>query len=165
MRDKLILIDGHSIINRAFYGMPDLTNSKGVHTGAGRRADRIGQARQFLVAGQCVQRQVHAAPARMGENHALLQLLRRKVQRRRAQPEFRHAAVYGIRPITDRIAQPFEIAGGAQQFRYLQHISFTPKSAAGARGPRGEILLPVQPAALAFFAFSQLALCSLTVCA
>jgi DNA polymerase-1 len=34
MRDKLILIDGHSIINRAFYGMPDLTNSKGVHTGA-----------------------------------------------------------------------------------------------------------------------------------
>lgn len=31
---KLILIDGHSMINRAFYGMPDLTNSKGVHTGA-----------------------------------------------------------------------------------------------------------------------------------
>lgn len=34
MHKKLILIDGHSIINRAFYGMPDLTNSKGVHTGA-----------------------------------------------------------------------------------------------------------------------------------
>ena len=34
MQKKLILIDGHSIINRAFYGMPDLTNSKGVHTGA-----------------------------------------------------------------------------------------------------------------------------------
>ncbi len=32
--NKLLLIDGHSIINRAFYGMPDLTNSKGVHTGA-----------------------------------------------------------------------------------------------------------------------------------
>lgn len=31
---KLLLIDGHSIINRAFYGVPDLTNSKGVHTGA-----------------------------------------------------------------------------------------------------------------------------------
>lgn len=31
---KLVLFDGHSIINRAFYGMPDLTNSKGVHTGA-----------------------------------------------------------------------------------------------------------------------------------
>lgn len=31
---KLVLIDGHSILNRAFYGMPDLTNSRGVHTGA-----------------------------------------------------------------------------------------------------------------------------------
>ncbi len=31
---KIVLIDGHSIINRAFYGMPDLTNSRGVHTGA-----------------------------------------------------------------------------------------------------------------------------------
>lgn len=29
-----MLIDGHSILNRAFYGMPDLTNVKGVHTGA-----------------------------------------------------------------------------------------------------------------------------------
>lgn len=34
MSEKLVLIDGHSILNRAFYGMPDLTNSKGVHTGA-----------------------------------------------------------------------------------------------------------------------------------
>ena len=34
MSEKLLLIDGHSIINRAFYGMPDLTNSEGVHTGA-----------------------------------------------------------------------------------------------------------------------------------
>ncbi len=34
MKDKILLIDGHSIINRAFYGMPDLTNSEGVHTGA-----------------------------------------------------------------------------------------------------------------------------------
>ena len=33
-KKKLVLIDGHSILNRAFYGMPDLTNSKGVHTGA-----------------------------------------------------------------------------------------------------------------------------------
>ncbi|MBR3306709.1 MAG: DNA polymerase I [Lachnospiraceae bacterium] len=31
---KLVLIDGHSIINRAFYGLPDLTNSEGLHTGA-----------------------------------------------------------------------------------------------------------------------------------
>ncbi len=31
---KLILIDGHSILNRAFYGLPDLTNAKGAHTGA-----------------------------------------------------------------------------------------------------------------------------------
>ena len=31
---KLVLIDGHSILNRAFYGMPDLTNAAGVHTGA-----------------------------------------------------------------------------------------------------------------------------------
>ncbi len=34
MQEKLLLIDGHSIINRAFYGVPDLTNSEGVHTGA-----------------------------------------------------------------------------------------------------------------------------------
>ncbi len=31
---KLLLIDGHSIANRAFYGLPDLTNSNGEHTGA-----------------------------------------------------------------------------------------------------------------------------------
>lgn len=34
MAEKLILIDGHSILNRAFYGVPDLTNSEGVHTNA-----------------------------------------------------------------------------------------------------------------------------------
>ena len=33
-KKKLLLVDGHSILNRAFYGMPDLTNAKGVHTGA-----------------------------------------------------------------------------------------------------------------------------------
>lgn len=31
---KLLLMDGHSIANRAFYGVPDLTNSAGEHTGA-----------------------------------------------------------------------------------------------------------------------------------
>lgn len=31
---KLLLIDGHSILNRAFYGLPDLTNSQGLHTNA-----------------------------------------------------------------------------------------------------------------------------------
>lgn len=31
---KLILIDGHSILNRAFYGVPDLTNAEGIHTNA-----------------------------------------------------------------------------------------------------------------------------------
>lgn len=31
---KLILIDGHSILNRAFYGIPDLTNAEGIHTNA-----------------------------------------------------------------------------------------------------------------------------------
>ena len=30
--EKILLIDGHSIINRAFYGVPDLTNSQGLHT-------------------------------------------------------------------------------------------------------------------------------------
>lgn len=34
MAEKLVLIDGHSILNRAFYGLPDLTNSEGLHTGA-----------------------------------------------------------------------------------------------------------------------------------
>ena len=31
---KVVLIDGHSILNRAFYGVPELTNSKGLHTNA-----------------------------------------------------------------------------------------------------------------------------------
>ena len=34
MNKKLVLIDGHSILNRAFYGVPDLTNSEGIHTNA-----------------------------------------------------------------------------------------------------------------------------------
>lgn len=34
MSKKLVLIDGHSILNRAFFGLPDLTNSQGVHTNA-----------------------------------------------------------------------------------------------------------------------------------
>ena len=32
--EKLVLIDGHSILNRAFYGVPELTNSEGLHTNA-----------------------------------------------------------------------------------------------------------------------------------
>ena len=31
---KILLIDGHSILNRAFYGIPDLTNAEGLHTNA-----------------------------------------------------------------------------------------------------------------------------------
>ena len=34
MSEKLVLIDGHSILNRAFYGVPDLTNTEGLHTNA-----------------------------------------------------------------------------------------------------------------------------------
>ena len=34
MDKKIVLIDGHSILNRAFYGLPDLTNSEGMHTNA-----------------------------------------------------------------------------------------------------------------------------------
>lgn len=34
MSEKIVLIDGHSILNRAFYGIPDLTNSEGLHTNA-----------------------------------------------------------------------------------------------------------------------------------
>ncbi|SFR96026.1 DNA polymerase I [Anaeromicropila populeti] len=34
MNRKIVLIDGHSILNRAFYGIPNLTNSKGIHTNA-----------------------------------------------------------------------------------------------------------------------------------
>ncbi len=34
MGKKIVLIDGHSILNRAFYGVPDLTNSEGIHTNA-----------------------------------------------------------------------------------------------------------------------------------
>ena len=34
MSKKLVLIDGHSILNRAFYGVPELTNAEGFHTNA-----------------------------------------------------------------------------------------------------------------------------------
>lgn len=34
MDKKLMLIDGHSILNRAFYALPDMTNSQGLHTNA-----------------------------------------------------------------------------------------------------------------------------------
>ena len=33
-KEKILLIDGHSIVNRAFYGVPPLTNSDGLHTNA-----------------------------------------------------------------------------------------------------------------------------------
>ncbi len=35
MEHKLLLIDGNSILNRAFYGLPEMTNSQGLHTNAG----------------------------------------------------------------------------------------------------------------------------------
>lgn len=31
---KILIVDGHSILNRAFYGLPDLTNYEGLHTNA-----------------------------------------------------------------------------------------------------------------------------------
>ncbi len=34
MDKKIVLIDGHSILNRAFFGIPDLTNGEGLHTNA-----------------------------------------------------------------------------------------------------------------------------------
>ena len=34
MNEKILLIDGHSILNRAFFGVPDLTNDEGLHTNA-----------------------------------------------------------------------------------------------------------------------------------
>ena len=34
MSSKIVLIDGHSILNRAFYGLTDLTNAEGLHTNA-----------------------------------------------------------------------------------------------------------------------------------
>ncbi|MBE5892457.1 MAG: DNA polymerase I [Lachnospiraceae bacterium] len=34
MSQKLVLIDGHSILNRAFYGVPNLSNAEGLHTNA-----------------------------------------------------------------------------------------------------------------------------------
>ena len=34
MDGKIVFIDGHSILNRAFYGLPDLTNAEGLHTNA-----------------------------------------------------------------------------------------------------------------------------------
>lgn len=32
--NKIMLLDGHSLLNRAFYGLPDLTNAEGKHTNA-----------------------------------------------------------------------------------------------------------------------------------
>ena len=29
MSDKIMLLDGHSLLNRAFYGLPDLPNADG----------------------------------------------------------------------------------------------------------------------------------------
>ena len=34
MGEKIVLLDGHSILNRAFYGLPDLSNAEGLHTNA-----------------------------------------------------------------------------------------------------------------------------------
>lgn len=34
MSEKIVLVDGHSILNRAFFGIPDLTNGEGLHTNA-----------------------------------------------------------------------------------------------------------------------------------
>ncbi|MBR6526823.1 MAG: DNA polymerase I, partial [Lachnospiraceae bacterium] len=34
MSEKIVLMDGYSILNRAFYGIPELTNSAGLHTNA-----------------------------------------------------------------------------------------------------------------------------------
>ncbi|MDO4622159.1 MAG: DNA polymerase I [Eubacteriales bacterium] len=34
MSEKILILDGHSILNRAFYGLPDLTNAEGLHTNA-----------------------------------------------------------------------------------------------------------------------------------
>ena len=34
MSEKILLIDGHSILNRAYYGLPNLTNWEGLHTNA-----------------------------------------------------------------------------------------------------------------------------------
>ena len=34
MENKLVLIDGNSILTRAFYGVPDLTTREGLHTNA-----------------------------------------------------------------------------------------------------------------------------------
>ena len=34
MSEKIVLIDGHSILNRAFFGVPPLKNSEGLHTNA-----------------------------------------------------------------------------------------------------------------------------------
>ncbi|MFL0194747.1 DNA polymerase I [Clostridium sp. WILCCON 0269] len=33
-KEKLLILDGHSLMNRAFYALPDLTNSEGIHTNA-----------------------------------------------------------------------------------------------------------------------------------
>ena len=34
MQKKILLVDGHSIANRAFYGIPLLTNKEGEYTNA-----------------------------------------------------------------------------------------------------------------------------------
>jgi DNA polymerase I len=33
-KERLLILDGHSLMYRAFFALPDLTNSEGMHTNA-----------------------------------------------------------------------------------------------------------------------------------
>ena len=76
MSEKLVLIDGHSILNRAFFGIPDLTNSEGLGNPppAGRRYDKAyGIGRQYAaVRHGHLQRRVELSPREEEQQTAVL---------------------------------------------------------------------------------------------
>ena len=58
MADKFLIIDGSSLIHRAFFALPPLTNRKGQHTGA-----VYGFLRMFHKLLQDVQPRNHGRPS------------------------------------------------------------------------------------------------------
>ena len=94
-------------------------HDKGIHTGGSSSLDGFGQAVSFLIGGQRVHGQIDLAAAGMGIDHALGQLLRRKIGRCRPHTELRQAAINSVCSIVDGITQAFQVACRGQQFRDL----------------------------------------------
>ena len=100
---------------------PQVGHDEGVHPGGGRLPDGVGHPGSLLVGGQGVQGQVDLAAPGVGVDHPLGQLFGGEVGGRGPHPKLGQGAVDGVRPVADGVAQPFQVPGGGQQFRYLKH--------------------------------------------